>query len=105
MPPKATSTEPAQIRRLTRATYKVHVVGTAPLIVNRWSEKSRQMMLDKQQTSARAKKSPKSPEELSAQCQRCRRPAVPGSVQPVGSDVRGAHHRRPVRRRIYPRPG
>lgn len=64
MPPKASSDAPMQLRRLERITFTVPVVGTAPLIVNRWSEKARQMMLDKQQTSARAKKAPKSPEDL-----------------------------------------
>jgi len=49
------------LRRLDRVVFDVPIVGTAPLIVNRWSEKARQMMLDKQQTSARAKKDPKDP--------------------------------------------
>lgn len=43
---------------------EVPIRGTAPLIVNRWSEKAKQMMLDKQQTSARTKKEPKNPEAL-----------------------------------------
>lgn len=64
MPTKATPEGSAQLRRLERVTYIVPVVGTAPLIVNRWSEKARQMMLDAQQSSARAKKAPKAPAEL-----------------------------------------
>jgi hypothetical protein len=64
--PTKTTQEPAapvRLRRLTRVDYVVPVQGTAPLIVNRWSEKARQMMLDKQQTSAREKKAPKDPVE------------------------------------------
>lgn len=53
-----------QLRRLNRIVYEVPIVGTAPLITNRWSEKARQMMLDKQQSSARAKKEAKDPEAL-----------------------------------------
>lgn len=49
------------IRRLERVTFEVPIRGTAPLIVNRWSEKAKQMMLDAQQTKARAKKEPKDP--------------------------------------------
>lgn len=52
------------LRKLGRVSYPVPIVGTAPLIVNRWTEKARAMMLEKQQTSARAKKSPKDPEAL-----------------------------------------
>jgi hypothetical protein len=50
-----------KIRRLERVTYEIPIRGTAPLIVNRWSEKAKQMMLDAQQTKARAKKDPKDP--------------------------------------------
>lgn len=64
MATKATPDTPTHLRRLERVTYDVPVIGTAPLIVNRWSEKARQMMLDKQQTAARAKKVPKEPVEL-----------------------------------------
>lgn len=55
---------PMLLRRLERIEFTVPIVGTSPLIVNRWSEKARNMMLAKQQTSARAKKEPKSPEAL-----------------------------------------
>lgn len=52
------------IRRLERVAYEVQIEGVTPLIVNRWSEKARQMMLDKQQNAARAKKDPKDPVAL-----------------------------------------
>lgn len=50
-----------KLRRLDRVNFDIPVVGTAPLIVNRWSEKAKQMMLEAQQSSARTKKSPKDP--------------------------------------------
>lgn len=50
-----------QLRRLERIVFEIPVQGTSPLIVNRWSEKAKAMMLEKQQTSARAKKDPKDP--------------------------------------------
>lgn len=55
--PEATPT----LRRLERVVFEFPIRGTAPLIVNRWSQKARQMMLDKQQTSARPKHEPKDP--------------------------------------------
>jgi len=61
------STNPAEeqsiieLRRLERVVFEIPIRGTAPLIVNRWSEKAKQMMLEKQTTSARAKKQPKDP--------------------------------------------
>lgn len=64
MATKASSDAPVALRRLEKIEFTVPIRGTTPLIVNRWSEKARQMMLDKQQTSARAKKAPKSPEDL-----------------------------------------
>lgn len=53
-----------KLRRLERVEYSFVIVGTAPLIVNRWSEKARNMMLEKQQTSARSKKEAKDPVSL-----------------------------------------
>lgn len=50
-----------RLTRLARIVFEVPIRGTAPLIVNRWTEKARQMMLDNQQTKARAKKDPKDP--------------------------------------------
>lgn len=50
-----------ELRRLERVVFEIPIRGTAPLIVNRWSEKAKQMMLEKQTTSARAKKQPKDP--------------------------------------------
>lgn len=49
------------LKRIERETVKIRVVGTAPLIVHRFDEKAKQMMLDAQQTKARAKKEPKDP--------------------------------------------
>jgi hypothetical protein len=55
--------EPAgiKLRRLERVVHEIPIRGTAPLIVNRWSEKAKQMMLEAQQTKARPKKDPKDP--------------------------------------------
>jgi hypothetical protein len=50
-----------QLRRLERKVFEVPIVGVSPLIVNRWSEKAKQMMLEAQQSSARKKKDPKDP--------------------------------------------
>lgn len=50
-----------KLRRLERVTYEIPIRGVSPLIVNRWSEKAKEMMLSAQQSSARAKKSPKDP--------------------------------------------
>lgn len=44
-------------------TIKLRLVGDAPLIVHRWSEKARRMMLDKQMGKASAGKQHKVPEE------------------------------------------
>jgi len=63
----ATETEetPAIVlRRIKQSIMEVPIVGTAPLIVNRWSEKAKQMMLDAQQSNTRPRKQPKNPEEL-----------------------------------------
>lgn len=50
-----------KLRRLDRVVFEVPITGTSPLIVNRWSEKARAMMLAAQQTKARPKKDPKDP--------------------------------------------
>jgi hypothetical protein len=49
------------LRRLERVVFEVPIRGTSPLIVNRWSEKAKAMMLEGQQTKARPKKEPKDP--------------------------------------------
>lgn len=56
-----TSTTAATIslKRIRREVAEIEVRGTAPLIVHRWSEKARQMMLDAQQ----GKKNPKQPKD------------------------------------------
>ncbi len=60
--PKGTTDAPTmELRRLERVIHEIPIEGTTPLIVNRWSEKAREMMLAKQQTSARSKKEPKDP--------------------------------------------
>lgn len=60
---KEATTEEASFKltRLQRETFIVPIRGTSPLIVNRWSEKAKEMMLQAQQTKARAKKDPKDP--------------------------------------------
>jgi hypothetical protein len=60
---EVTATVP-QIRltRIQRALVEVPIIGTAPLIVNRFDEKAKQQMLDAQQSKTRAKKAPKDPQ-------------------------------------------
>lgn len=50
-----------RLKRLARVTFTVPIRGTAPLIVNRWSEKAKAMMLTSQQSKAKAKRPPKDP--------------------------------------------
>ena len=47
------------LKRIRREIAEIEIHGTAPLIVHRWSEKARQMMLDAQQ----GKKTPKQPKD------------------------------------------
>lgn len=47
--------------RVERVTVPINITGTAPLIVHRFDEKAKQMMLDAQQTKTRTKKAPKDP--------------------------------------------
>ena len=57
-PPVAT----IEITRIERAVAEVPIVGMSPLIVHRFDEKAKEMMLQAQQTKTRAKKAPKDPE-------------------------------------------
>lgn len=59
--PEADESTTYSLRRLERVVFEVPIQGTSPLIVNRWSEKSKEMMLAAQQTKARPKKDPKHP--------------------------------------------
>lgn len=62
-----TATEETASITLTRIQQKevqIGVKGTAPLIVNRFSEKAKQMMLDNQTKKTRTKKEAKNPDEL-----------------------------------------
>jgi hypothetical protein len=52
-----------QLKRLGRLAATIPIEGTAPLIQHRFSEKARQMMLDRQQGTA-AEREPKNPETL-----------------------------------------
>jgi hypothetical protein len=49
------------LKRIERETLSLRITGTAPLIVHRFDEKAKQMMLEAQQTKTRAKKEPKDP--------------------------------------------
>lgn len=51
-----------RIQRIGRAMARIRVEGTAPLIVNRFSSKARQQMLDAQQGKARTREA-KNPEQ------------------------------------------
>lgn len=64
--PAANGQEPAAataitLARLERVTFAIPIVGETPLIMQRWSEKAKQLMLDAQQSTARKKKDPKDP--------------------------------------------
>lgn len=50
-----------RLKRLARVQYTIPIRGTAPLIVNRWSEKAKAMMLTSQQSKAKPKRPPKDP--------------------------------------------
>lgn len=50
-----------ELRRLSRVVFSIPIRGVTPLIVNRWSEKAKEMMLAKQQTTARSRPEPKDP--------------------------------------------
>ena len=52
-----------QLKRLARMRVEIRIEGTAPLIQHRFSEKARQMMLDRQQGTA-TEREPKNPEAL-----------------------------------------
>jgi hypothetical protein len=52
-----------QLKRIGRAMAGISIEGTAPLIVNQFSAKARQIMLDKQMGKT-VQREPKSPEEL-----------------------------------------
>jgi hypothetical protein len=52
-----------QIRRLGRDEYSVPIIGVTPLIAHKWAEKSKNMMLEKQQTKARPVKEFRVPED------------------------------------------
>lgn len=49
------------LKPIERGRAVIPIVGTAPLIVHRFDEKAKEMMLQAQQTKTRAKKEPKSP--------------------------------------------
>lgn len=51
------------LKRIGRAMASIQIEGTAPLIVNKFSAKARQIMLDKQMGKT-VQRQPKSPEEL-----------------------------------------
>lgn len=57
-----TASTTIRLQRIKREVAEVEIKGTAPLIVHRWSEKARQMMLDAQQ----GRKSPKEPKDPQA---------------------------------------
>jgi hypothetical protein len=65
--------DPIRIERIGRSLALIPVEGTAPLIVNRFSEKARQMMEDKQ-AGKRAIRQPKNPDE----CYTASRYLMPG---------------------------
>jgi hypothetical protein len=76
MPAAAASSGVIQLQRIGRSMIEVPIVGTAPLIVNKFSAKAQQMMLDKQMGRA-VQREAKNPDELFAGA-RHRLPSVNG---------------------------
>lgn len=60
---KTADTGEIQLKRIGRAMAKIPVEGLSPLIVNKFSEKAQQIMLDKQMGRA-TQRAPKDPDEL-----------------------------------------
>ena len=58
----ATASNAITLQRIRREVAEIEIQGTSPLIVHRWSEKARQMMLDAQQ----GKKNPKTAKDPAA---------------------------------------
>lgn len=56
-------TAPIALTPLAWDEVAIEIVGTTPLIVHRWSEKSKRQMLEKQQGKAKPKKEPKDPDK------------------------------------------
>lgn len=54
--------KPIELPRLDIRMIQIRIVGDSPLITNRWSEKARQMILDKQMGKASEGKAPKDPQ-------------------------------------------
>ncbi len=54
---------PIELKSLSLKTVEIRIVGTTPLIVHKWSEKTKKQMLDKQTKNTKTKKEPKVPEE------------------------------------------
>lgn len=65
--PEVLTIPPMEIRQV-----RIRIVGTSPLIMNKWSEKAKAQMRDSQMGKARSKKEPKSPEaDYEAATYRC----------------------------------
>lgn len=65
MPVAKKNDGPIQLVRVPTETVIIPIIGTSPLIVHNWSEKSKRQMLEKQmaESATRAKKDPKNPQE------------------------------------------
>lgn len=60
--PTETDIVPALVlKRIEKGRLVVSIEGTSPLIVHRWSEKAKEMMLQKMQTKTRTPKAPRDP--------------------------------------------
>lgn len=62
-PNGAVTQAPVEIKltRLDRTVVEIPIIGETPLIMQRWSEKAKQLMLEGQQTKTRKKRDPKDP--------------------------------------------
>ncbi len=59
-----TQLEPIQLVRIFPETIQVTIEGTAPLIVNQWTQKAKQQIIDKNQGKTRVKQDPKEDAEV-----------------------------------------
>lgn len=85
-PSDETPTPTIEVKRIGRHVAHVPIVGTAPLIVHRFDEKARQMMLDKMQ----GRKTPKATRDPQADFERARHRLPDGADGFPASGFKGA---------------
>lgn len=61
--PRSSGNGTVEVKPVQLETVDIPIVGVTELIMHNWSQKARQMMLDKQMGKAQSKKAPKDPQE------------------------------------------